>query len=73
MPPAKQHHECLKHAGIETEIKEHSRRLDAHDEMFEKLFDKFERVINRPGWFVTIIISLLTTITGIAVTYGLIK
>jgi hypothetical protein len=75
--------QCPHHSGIHIAISEHERRINDHDQIVKRIYDKIESVeqnlgakieqitnhlLQRPGWFTTTIISLLTTALGITIT-----
>jgi tetrahydromethanopterin S-methyltransferase subunit G len=75
--------QCLHHAGLIKSYEEHERRLNAQDVIVQQIFEKIAqlsekmvekveeittRLLQRPGWAVTTIITLLTTLLGVAIT-----
>jgi len=63
---------CGHHSGICQTLEDHGRRLDGHDQILDRIFEKLDlitsRLMLRPGWGVTIIISTLTALLGFALT-----
>jgi len=57
---------------VHAKLEEHQRRLDKHEEIMVELFGDIKEIRNkllgRPGWAVCIIITMLTTFLGIAIT-----
>lgn len=60
---------CPMHAKIETEIQNMKERIDAHDLTVKEIFGKLdlitEKLLGRPGWAVTLFISVLMTAVGV--------
>lgn len=71
MPPKDCDH-CPAHSGIETQLAEHTRRLNDVDALMQKIFDKLDiiagRLSGRPGWLATMIISGLAAAVSILAT-----
>ena len=69
--PEHEEFQCLYHAKSDSQITEHDRRLQKIDETSDKIFERLDNIqgklIGRPGWGVCIIITILTTAIGIAI------
>lgn len=64
--------DCSSHSGVVAKLEEHERRLDEMNDTIGKIFGKLDlisdRLMGRPGWVATTIITVLTTAGGIMLT-----
>ncbi len=71
----KEHEKCTMHAAHESRIDALEKHQDETDVTIRQIFSELknisEKLMGRPGWAVCMIITLLTTALGIAVTIAL--
>jgi len=63
---------CDEHSGIEQKLVEHERRLNEQastlNSIFEKLDDISEKLMGRPGWLVTTMLTIMSSMLAASIT-----
>ena len=75
MPEDKNCQNCPEHSGVVVKLKDNAEDIgdikDILTAIFNKMDDLTAQVLSRHGWATTIIISVLVSLLGIAVTVAL--